>query len=279
MNTDQKAQEDVNVVTKDNINRSVPAPAIFTFLHRLTRYLSEDILGGPRWLKLAWVINLQKGGTLFYVLALILYFDVNSPAAWTYLGLHGSYGICWLLKELYFPDPGWQKRVTWVGGLNCFLFVLGPYWIAPTLLITGALGADTVQRPHWWLAVCILFHTIGLMLMIGADAQKYFTLKVKRGLITTGFFRSIRHPNYTGEMMIYGSYALLVWHWLPALILLFVWGLVFSTNIALKEASMSRYPQWAEYKTRSGYLWPPLRYLPSSNTPLSSSSLQDSSHD
>lgn len=280
MNTEENLSVQQSSNTSDKVNNSLPAPTVFTVLHRLTRYLSEDILGGPRWLKLAWVINLQKGGTLFYVLALILYFDVDSPAAWTYLGLHGSYGICWLLKELYFPDAGWQKRVTWVGGLNAFLFVLGPYWIAPTLLITGLLGADAVERPHWWLGLCILIHTIGLMLMIGADAQKFFTLKVKRGLITTGFFKSIRHPNYTGEMMIYGSYALLVWHWLPALILLFVWGLIFSTNIALKEASMSRYPQWAQYKAQSGYLWPPLSTIfAKSASSLSLASNQDSNHD
>ena len=247
--------------TRSEVVTQRQAPALFLILNRLTTYLSEDFLGGPRWLKLSWVINLQKGGTLVYVLALIYVYQDHSAAAWTYAGLHGSYGLCWLLKELYFPDANWQKRVTWKGGLNAFLFVLGPYWIAPTLLITGALDADQVERPTWLLGLCIAIHTLGLMMMIGADAQKYFTLKVKRGLITTGFFSSIRHPNYTGEMMIYGSYALLVWHWLPAAILLFVWSCLFATNIAFKEASMSRYPEWADYKARSGYLLPPLSIL------------------
>lgn len=244
----------------------IPAPKLFQVLDRLMCYLSEDIFGGPRWLKFSWVINAQKGGTLLYVLSLIYLFDNHSAAAWTYLGLHGTYGLCWLMKEQYFPDPGWQKRITLMGGLNAFLFVLGPYWIAPTLLITGLLGADTVERPAWWLGLCIIIHTLGLTLMIGADAQKYFTLKVKRGLITDGFFSSIRHPNYTGEMMIYGAYALLVWHWLPAFVLLFVWSFVFSTNIALKESSMSRYPEWAAYKAHTGYLLPYLWSKPSPTT-------------
>ena len=38
---------------------------------RLRSYLSEDFLGGPRVLKLNWVINFQKGGTLPFVLALM----------------------------------------------------------------------------------------------------------------------------------------------------------------------------------------------------------------
>ena len=237
------------------------APQIFQRLSQLTQYLSEDILGGPRWLKLAWVINLQKGGTLFFVASLIYVYDNQSPSAWTYLGLHGSYGLCWLLKELCFPDGNWQKRVTWVGGLNALLFVLGPYWIAPWLLVSGHFGVSEVNRPTWWLGLCILIHTLGLALMFGADAQKYYTLKVKKGLIMDGFFSLIRHPNYTGEMMIYGAYALLVWHWLPMCVLAFVWCFLFATNIALKEASMSRYPEWRDYQGRTGYLLPPIHRL------------------
>ena len=51
--------------------------------------------------------------------------------------------------------------------------------------------------------------------MIAADAQKSFTLRFKGGLITDGMYRFIGHPNYLGEMITYGSFALMVWHWLP----------------------------------------------------------------
>jgi protein-S-isoprenylcysteine O-methyltransferase Ste14 len=256
MNNPPSSKQQYSILTK-----------LFQAMNKLTRYLSEDMWGGPKWLKLSWVVNFQKGGTLVYVLALILLYRDQTPAAWTYLGLHGTYGLCWLMKERYFPDPGWQVKVTWMGGLNAFLFVLGPYWIAPTLLITGMMGTQDINRPTWWLGLCIFIHTFGLALMIGSDAQKYFTLKLKRGLITNGFFSSMRHPNYTGEMMIYGSYALLVWHWLPALVLLFVWSCLFAPNIALKELSMSRYPQWQAYKAQTGYLLPKL----TSPSPVSSS--------
>ena len=55
-------------------------------------------------------------------------------------------------------------------------------------------------------------------------------------------FRYVRHPNYLGEMMIYGSFALMVWHWLPFAVLAWVWIGLFAVNIGLKEATMSRYP-------------------------------------
>ena len=89
--------------------------------------------------------------------------------------------------------------------------------------------------------------------MIAADAQKYFTLRIKRGLITDSMYRFIR-PNYLGEVMIYGSFALMVWHWLPFLVLAWVWGGLFAVNIRLKEASMSRYPDWEQYKQHTWLL-------------------------
>jgi protein-S-isoprenylcysteine O-methyltransferase Ste14 len=94
--------------------------------------------------------------------------------------------------------------------------------------------------------------------MLAADAQKYFTLKVQRGLITDGMFRYVRHPNYLGEMLIYTALALLVWHWFPVLVLAFVWGELFAVNMVMKEASMSRYPAWRAYKQRTYWLLPGL---------------------
>ena len=94
--------------------------------------------------------------------------------------------------------------------------------------------------------------------MVASDAQKYFTLRLRRGLITDGMFRFIRHPNYLGEIMIYGSLALMTWHWLPLVVLAWVWGGLFVVNMNLKEASMSRYPGWGQYKKRSRWLLPPV---------------------
>jgi protein-S-isoprenylcysteine O-methyltransferase Ste14 len=227
-------------------------------LYDLRVYLSEDFLGGPRLLKLAWVINFQKGATAFYVLALMLLFNNFSTAAWVYLALHGTYGACWLMKHFAFPDRGWEKRVTLGGGLLAFLFVLGPYWVAPTLLISGVLGPEHPQPSNLLLAFSISLHTLGVAIMLSADAQKTFSLRCRPGLIQDGMFKYIRHPNYLGEMMIYAAYALLVQHWMPWLILAWVWSAIFLVNILMKEASLARYPEWAAYKARTGMLLPRL---------------------
>src|SRR6185503_10227276 len=107
-----------------------------------------------------------------------------------------------------------------------------------------------------WLALCIGLCIAGIALMVGSDAQKYFTLRLKRGLITDGFFAIVRHPNYLGEMMIYGSSALMVWRPLPVVVLGLVWTLVFLVNILLIEASLSRYPEWPAYRDDTWRLLP-----------------------
>jgi protein-S-isoprenylcysteine O-methyltransferase Ste14 len=109
-----------------------------------------------------------------------------------------------------------------------------------------------------WFCLCISLSILGCTVMIASDAQKYFTLRLKRGLITNGMYRFIRHPNYFGEMMIYSSFALMVWHWLLVMVLAWIWGGLFVVNMTLKEASMSRYPEWAEYKKHSWLLLPPV---------------------
>jgi protein-S-isoprenylcysteine O-methyltransferase Ste14 len=218
---------------------------------RLRDHLSDDLFGGPRVLNAAWVINLQKGGTLPFVLFLMWRFDVWTSAAWTYAALHGSYGLCWLLKEIAFPDPNWNKKVTFGGAFMMWASVLGPYWIAPVLIVT-----KRIEQPAWLLALATLVYVIGVVLMMGSDAQKFFTLRARRGLITDGFFARVRHPNYLGEMMLYGSFALVCGHWLPWAILAWVWLFVFVPNMLRKEASMARYAEWAAYKSRTGFLLP-----------------------
>ncbi len=221
-----------------------------------TRYVSEEFLGGPRCIKFSSVVNFQKGGTMFWVIALMLYFGNFSTQAWVYLGLHGSYGLCWLLKDRVFPDPSWEVKITAGGALMAVLLVLGPYWVIPYLLISPVLGEAHTGASWVWMTIALFLHTLGVAIMMTADAQKFFTLKYKKGLITDGIFRYIRHPNYLGEMMIYGSYGIVAWHWIPWVILLWVWLGLFAVNIAAKEQSMSRYPEWADYKKHSWYLIP-----------------------
>lgn len=243
------------------MNNRIDSPVVRTALalRRLTTWLSQDFLGGPRPWKLAWVVNAQKAGTFLFLGALIAYYGNESTAAWIYLALHGSYGLAWIIKDMAFPDPGWQARVTFGGGFNAFALVLGWYWLFGWLLISGTVTPVYPLPDVAWYCLCISLCLVGSVVMVAADAQKYFTLRLRPGLIEDGMFRYIRHPNYLGEMMVYGSFALLVWHWLPALVLAWVWGGVFWPNMVAKEVSLSRHPGWTEYRRRTGWLLPKWR--------------------
>jgi len=231
---------------------------LWTHWARFTAFMTERFLGGPRVLKLAWVINFQKTGTFFYILLLMYYYQNYSLAAYVYLALHGMYGFCWMLKHFAFPDRSWEKKVTIGGGLMAFVLVLGLYWVFPYMLISGILGPDQKMASLTVLTTAICLHTLGVVTMMTADCQKYFTMKYNQGLICDGLFKYIRHPNYLGEIMLYASYAMIVQHWIPWAILAWVWIGVFLVNILQKEASMSRYPEWADYKKQSGMLIPKL---------------------
>jgi protein-S-isoprenylcysteine O-methyltransferase Ste14 len=237
-----------------------PAPGWALVMRRFNDWLLGNIGGGPRPLKFAWVINFQKGGTFFFLGARMWFYSsrtpaATAPAAWIYLAMHGSYGLTWLIKDLNFPDPHWQNRIT-IPASVAALCGLGLYWSFGWLLISGTAHPHYPLPDFIWYCLCISLCLVGSTIMVAADAQKYYTLRVKRGLITDGMFKYVRHPNYLGEMMIYGSFALLVWHWLPVLVLAYFWLGLFATNMAMKEASMSRYPEWAAYKKRSWWLVP-----------------------
>lgn len=235
--------------------RPSPPPAWAAALSRTAAHLSQDFLGGPRPLRLSWVINAQKGATALWVGGLMWYYGNTSPAAWVYLALHGSYGICWVIKDVAFPDPRWRVKVTLGGALMAVVGVLGLYWLFPWLLISPVLGPRPAAAP-WLLASAVALHTVGLSLMMAADAQRHFTLRAGPGLITGGMFRYVRRPNYLGEMLVYGSYAILVRHWIPWVILAWIWGAVFLPNMVMTDVSLSRYEGWAAYRERTGLLLP-----------------------
>jgi len=60
--------------------------------------------------------------------------------------------------------------------------------------------------------------------------------------------RRTRSINYFGELLIYGTFALLAMHWLPFAILGLAVAVEWLPNMRRKDASLSRYPQFAEYK-------------------------------
>ena len=201
-------------------------------------------------MKLNQVINLHKGLTAFVVIGLMLFYKNYSIAAWVYLSLHGTYGLLWLLKEKIFPDPYFKEKINLITSFTGFIF-LGSYWIAPFILISSQ---RTVPIPI--IAASISINIIGVFLHFASDAQKYFTLRIKKDLIKDGFFKHIRNTNYLGEILIYLSFAILSMSLIPFVILTLFFFIVFLPRMIKKDKSLTKYASFKKYKQISGLLLP-----------------------
>lgn len=201
-------------------------------------------------MKLNQIINLHKGLTAFVVIGLMIFYQNFTIAPFVYLALHGTYGILWLLKEKIFPDPYFKEKVNFLTSVTGFVF-LGSYWIAPFLLISSQISV-----PNIIISASVSINIIGVFLHFASDAQKYFTLKLKKDLIKEGFFKNVRNTNYLGEILIYLSFAILSMHIIPFIILSVFFFVVFLPRMIRKDKSLKKYDLFEEYKSKTGLLFP-----------------------
>ena len=167
-------------------------------------------------------IDFHKGITFLYILILINCYDAfNNITIWIYLGLHGTYGILWVMKSLIFPDKSWEQKTNLIYGLT-ILFGLSLYWVSPWIIVSGYFNAgQMVVVPNWLISIVIFLFGLGVFLHFSSDMQKYTALKLNPGnLISDGLFKKSRNINYLGELFIYLSFALLAMHWISILVLL-----------------------------------------------------------
>ena len=197
-------------------------------------------------------IDIHKGATAPAVLLLIWYFGQwENNTAWIYLAIHGSYGIMWVLKSAIFPDKTWEAKCTiWYG-----LYIWGGlsmYWISPWIIMS-----IPVENSPMVLGFIVALFTMGVFFHYAADMQKHAYLKLNPGnLITDGLMAKCRNTNYFGELLIYLSFALMSRHWIPLAVLATFIAIIWLPNMRRKDTSLSRYPEYAEYKKRSSLLIP-----------------------
>jgi steroid 5-alpha reductase family enzyme len=204
-------------------------------------------------MKVSTVINLHKALVPVVVIALMLIYDNLSVEAFVYLALHGTYSLLWLMKQALYPDRRFDQRQPLLIAI-LFIFVpLAGYYLAPFLLIS-----QHVMLPPYVIGGVLVVYIVGIFLHYVADAQKYYTLRYHQGLIEEGLFSKTRNPNYLGEILIYVSFAILAWHWLPFLILGgWIFGF-FLKNMRAKDRSLARYSEFEQYRESTGLLFPKL---------------------
>ncbi len=202
-------------------------------------------------IRLICFINAHKILALPVILGMMYWFHNWSTEAFVYLGLHGTYAMLWLVKSAIYPDKSFEQRHVpfWFGTLSGFV-PLGTYYIVPYMLLSRHVSL----RP-WVFGFVICCYTVGIFLHFVEDAQKYYTLRFRSGLIEDGLFARTRNPNYLGETLTYVSFATLSWHWLSFLTI-GGWFCFYLSNMRRKDRSLARYRNFAAYRARTGMLLP-----------------------
>ena len=99
---------------KETAPREATAPTSFSKMtcnekySFVVDYITLSLPPGPPLIKMNIVVNLQKCLMPLYLLSLMVYFDNFSLGTWMYFVLHGSYGICWYVKDMVYPDASFQ---------------------------------------------------------------------------------------------------------------------------------------------------------------------------
>lgn len=196
-------------------------------------------------------IDSHKGATFIWVLACMWHYDQwHNTTAWIYLALHGTYGIMWILKSMMFGDRQWEQPTGIAYGLVIW-GSLSLYWVAPWIICSFP-----VHAPPWLLGVAVSIYSLGVFYHFAADMQKHTALSLRKGLVLDGFFLRTRNPNYFGELLIYFGFSVLAMHWLPLVALAAFVCSYWVPNMIRKDRSLSRYPEFAEYKKKSAMLIP-----------------------
>jgi len=225
-------------------------PLIMEYFDNFNSFLSVDF-PTPKIVPMNYCINFFKvlnGPTMFL---LMYYFKNFTPTAILFTSLYGFYGIIWISKDIIFPDRRFQRFVS-VPSAICIGIVLMMYWCIGYFCIANYVELSAIKCTF-----CVFLHSLGLVIMVSTDVQKYVTLKYNPGhLIQDGMFTYIRHSNYVGEMMIYGTYGFFANNWIGWTILGYFFIMMYFPNMYRIEESISRYPEWKAYKARTGMILP-----------------------
>ena len=209
-------------------------------------------------MKQKYFIDSHKGLTSVFILFLMYYFNAwNNIAAILYLALHGTYGLLWITKSNIYPDKQWENKTSILYGLTIW-FGLSLYWISPYILTSGTNFFPILNEPNYiFYTSCIIMYIIGIFLHFTSDMQKHIYLKLNPGnLITDLMFTKIRNTNYLGEFFIYIGFTLLACDWLPLIALLLFICFIWIPNMIRKDKSLSRYPEFNNYKKRTSKIFP-----------------------
>lgn len=133
-------------------------------------------------------------------------------------------------------------------------------------LATGALSFANYTLPHGITAIGCAFAIPGLYLFWRSHADLgrnwSVTLEVREDhkLVTSGIYKSIRHPMYSAIWLISLAVPFLIHNWIAGLSAVVTFGLLYFIRVPHEEQMMRQQfgKDYDDYCARSGRLWPNL---------------------
>ena len=190
---------------------------------------------------------------VFCITMMLLKNNFSLPALLITL-FHGSYGIIWVFKDTVFPDKSFKIKITYLAGFITSVSLT--LYSSMAYVITSDSEYKKISVDRFLCAgFCYIF---GVVLMIITDAQKTFTLQIKKGLINNGVFAWTRNPNYLGEISLYLAFGILAQSYFCYIYLIYVWISLFWSRMYNKDLSLCKKEGWKLYSQNSYMLLPKL---------------------
>lgn len=145
----------------------------------------------------------------------------------------------------------------WVWGQT--ILIAAVVVLAPAL--SRRLEGGRVGPALHWAGIALLAFGMGIAIKALADLGRNLTPGVEPlpegTLTTTGIYRHIRHPFYTGAILILTGYASLWQNWIVALASLLLSATYLSAKARAEEAwLLRRFPTYERYRRETGKLTP-----------------------
>jgi len=128
----------------------------------------------------------------------------------------------------------------------------GSLWLLYILITTGyalsfSIGATKIGRMNHWdtfFTIGVVLTVIGLLIRIQSilTLKQYFTYSVAQTedhiLIETGIYKTIRHPGYLGQLMIFAGLSISLSNWLSVLLMIIPVSIGYIYRIKVEERFM-----------------------------------------
>lgn len=145
------------------------------------------------------------------------------------------------------------------------LSMYGITWVLGRSLPDGVLWGHTLigQIGHWGMYISYVFYLLGILLIVLGWREiykRYWSQEEGKGeLVTNGIYGHIRHPQYTGFMLITLG-MIFEWATLPLLIMWPLLAVIYYRLAKKEEADMEVEfgRQYVEYRRKTGMFLPRL---------------------